>query len=1084
MNPRKLIIRSLFFFYKRNLLLSLGIAISTAVLTGALIVGDSVNYSLGRIVELRLGDITHTMQSGDRYFANELAERISERNGLPVSSLLLLDGMAVSDGGQKRVNNIQVVGVDSLFDDLAGQDHFYSRLSNDSVYISQNLAERLNLERGDEFLLRVTRASLVPLNAPFVSDADNTVSLRVSIAAIPSEQQLGQFNLKNSQTAPFNVFISAARLARLMELGRRANLLLFAGQSLSTDQIYSMIEDAWSVSDIGLNFRFDPGSKMVEIKSDRVFIDQKIAHAVQAVRPRVKPILTYFVNELSCSNRSTPYSFVSTLDDSLLDSAGIIVNEWLADDISVKTGDTVTITYYAVGPLRELETREHAFVVRAVVPMTGIYADQALMPDIPGLSDAGNCRDWDTGVPINLESIRDKDEDYWTRYKGTPKAFISVSVAEEIWENRFGKYTSFRIGAGIEELPGLQNALLKELQPSEVGFLVNNVQEQADYAAANGVDFSQLFGGLSFFLLAGAVLLSVLLFRLNLDERQDQVITLTYIGIPARIVRKVLLAEGMVVAIAGALAGVGLAIVYNKIIFYALNGIWMEIVRTEMLMTHIRLKTLFIGLIISLAVGWIALRFPLKRYLSKLRKFQIQSHSQELYPGNKKLIVWLSRGSAILALGLILVQLIRGEIVNAGLFFAAGGMLLVAGLLFSYLTLLSVRSAGYFVKNMYTLGLKNTLRKATRSISIIVLFAIGTFLVISTGSNRKNLFINASEHSSGTGGFLYYAESTAPVLQNLSNEEVRYNFGLGEGYNILQMRLADGDDASCLNLNRIENPRILGVKPEMLSGRFTFVTAASVLKRDDPWSTLNLKLAGGLIPAIADETVIKWGLGMKVGDTLHYQDAGGNRMKLLLVGGLAPSIFQGSVIISEKQYLERFPESSGTEVFLIDGNEHDTLRIREELNMGMRDLGWSMDFAPGRLAEFNSVTNTYLSIFMVMGAFGLLLGTVGLSIVLFRSIIERREELMLLRALGFGKRKIKGMVVREYMILLTAGTLIGSTAASIATLPSLISNQNEVTVFSVIVIILALLVNGLIWIWWVTGLSLRTKLISTAMRNE
>jgi putative ABC transport system permease protein len=53
--------------------------------------------------------------------------------------------------------------------------------------------------------------------------------------------------------------------------------------------------------------------------------------------------------------------------------------------------------------------------------------------------------------------------------------------------------------------------------------------------------------------------------------------------------------------------------------------------------------------------------------------------------------------------------------------------------------------------------------------------------------------------------------------------------------------------------------------------------------------------------------------------------------------------------------------------------------ISDELTRGMRDLGWSMEYAPQRLTEFNSVTNTYLSIFMVMGALGLLLGTVGLS---------------------------------------------------------------------------------------------------------
>ena len=1028
MNPRKLIIQSLLYFYKRNLLLSLGIAISTAVLTGALIVGDSVKYSLGQIVELRLGDVTHTMQSGDRYFTTGLPEKIAERNSTPVSAILLLEGMAVADGGQKRVNNIQVVGVDSLFDVMAGQENYYNRLSGDSVYISQNLAERLNLKTGDEFLLRMTKASLVPLNAPFVSDADNTVTLRATIAAIPNEQQLGQFNLKNSQTAPFNVFISADRLADLMELGSRANLMLFADGSLTANQISDMISSNWTVSDIGLNFSFDPEKEIVEVKSDRVFIDEKIARAIQSTNNDatdndaannnatnnnatnnditnndVQPILTYFVNEIAFNSRATPYSFVSTLPDSLLGPDEIIINDWLADDLNAKPGDTVTITYYSVGLLRDLETKQHNFVVRSVVPMTGIYGDEGLMPDIPGLSDAGNCRDWDTGVPITLDDIRDKDEDYWTSYKGTPKAFIPVSVAETMWENRFGKYTSFRIDAAIEQLPALQSAVLKKIQPSEVGFRVNAILEQAGRAATNGVDFSQLFGGLSFFLLAGAVLLAVLLFRLNLDERREQTITLTSMGIPGRVVQRIYMTEGMLVAALGALIGVALAIGYNKLIFLALNSIWMDIVRTEMLVTHIRPLTLLIGFAASLALAWVALWLPLRKFLHGLRERQVKIALKRRTTSLKKIVPWLAAVTAITAVVLIVLQLARGEAVNAGLFFIAGGLLLIAGLLMSYYILVSVNSAGFFVRGLTTLGLKNTLRNTTRSMTIVILFAIGTFLVISTGSNRKDLFVNAADKSSGTGGFLYYAESTVPVLQNLANSEVRYTYGLSDGYDLVQMRVADGDDASCLNLNRIENPRILGVKPEKLSGRFSFVTATSLLKEENPWATLDITLEGDLIPAIADETVIKWGLGMKVGDTLQYEDADGNGMNLLLAGGLAPSIFQGSVLIAENHFLERFPESSGTEVFLVDGELQDTALISDELSRGMRDLGWTMDYAPARLSEFNSVTNTYLSIFLVMGALGLLLGTVGLSIVLFRSMIERREELTLMRALGFGK---------------------------------------------------------------------------------
>jgi len=48
------------------------------------------------------------------------------------------------------------------------------------------------------------------------------------------------------------------------------------------------------------------------------------------------------------------------------------------------------------------------FAVKEVVPIRGMYADPELAPVIPGLSDAGSCSEWETGVPVDLEAIRDK----------------------------------------------------------------------------------------------------------------------------------------------------------------------------------------------------------------------------------------------------------------------------------------------------------------------------------------------------------------------------------------------------------------------------------------------------------------------------------------------------------------------------------------------------------------------------------------------------------------------------------------------------------------------------------------------------
>ncbi len=1083
---------NLAFYRKKNLLLALGVAISGAVITGALMVGDSVKYSLNRIVDQRLGQVTHVLRSGDRYFTTGLAEGVGDSLKVPVSSLLLREGSAVAGGGRIRVSHLQVLGVDAEFDRLAGQEGYFGSLAGDSVIISRNLAMRLDVKAGEELLLRIGKASLIPLNAPFVSDAGNVVAVRVTIREIADEERMGRFSLKVSQTAPFNVFISRARLQEVMALPGRANVMLLdAGDRWDAGEIMEVVGERFTAADAELKIGWLEGPGRWQVTSDRVFIDQVLSGPLKEAAPSGEGIITYFVNRLEYGGRTTPYSFVSTLPDLWLGPGEIIINEWLAGDLGAGEGDTLRMAYFEVGPLRELTEVTALFTVRAVVPMEGRFGDRTLMPELPGLSDAVNCRDWDTGVPIDLGSIRDRDEDYWDRYGGTPKAFISLSRGEEMWKNRFGTYTAFRVGAdedgNVAGLQTLETALLKGIEPGMLGFSLEAARAEGHKAASGGVDFSQLFAGLSFFLLLAGILLTVLLFLLNLESREGQLRTLVIMGIPVRVIRRILFAETGVVALTGALAGLLLAVLYNRLVFLALNGVWRDVVRTGMMHVDIRAGTLLTGWAAAMAVALLSLWIPLNR---KLRR-HLMSHRRPGRAGAGRqagrrrkaaAVTFIASGSA--ALLLIASQLVRMEVVNVPVFFSAGGLLLVSAVGFFLWYLERVRDAAGREIDLPLLSWKNATRNRTRSMSIVILFAIGAFLVISTGSNRKDLFAGSGDPSSGTGGFLFYAESTIPVLKRLNDPGVRVEYGLGEGYSFVQLRKAEGDDASCLNLNKIENPQVLGAEPAALDGRFSFVSRTGWLDREDPWGSLEQELPGGLIPAIADETVIKWGLGLRVGDTLHYSNSGGERMELLLIGGLAPSIFQGSVIIAGGRFLEQFPESSGTQVFLVEGEVADTAVIRSETGRGLRDLGWEMELAPVRLAEFNSVTNAYLSIFMVMGALGLLLGTFGLVVVLSRSILERRQEIALLKAVGYSRRKIRKLVTREYMILLLAGITTGFAAAIIATLPS-IASASTGTSFSTILIWLAVLsLNGWIWIQLVTRSALGDPDIYTGLRNE
>ena len=152
-----LIRKNLLYYWKRNLALAMGVAISTAVITGALMVGDSVKHNLNKGVDLRLGAVTHTVMAGDRFFTENLAAGIEKELTVPVAPVLLLDGVAITEGGQKRINKIQVVGVNEGIDKTLQANTDFKKLSDDEVIISTNLSTRLNIKVGEEILLRIRK---------------------------------------------------------------------------------------------------------------------------------------------------------------------------------------------------------------------------------------------------------------------------------------------------------------------------------------------------------------------------------------------------------------------------------------------------------------------------------------------------------------------------------------------------------------------------------------------------------------------------------------------------------------------------------------------------------------------------------------------------------------------------------------------------------------------------------------------------------------------------------------------------------------------------------------------------------------
>ena len=195
-----------------------------------------------------------------------------------------------------------------------------------------------------------------------------------------------------------------------------------------------------------------------------------------------------------------------------------------------------------------------------------------------------------------------------------------------------------------------------------------------------------------------------------------------------------------------------------------------------------------------------------------------------------------------------------------------------------------------------------------------------------------------------------------------------------------------------------------------------------------------------------------------------YQDENGKDIKLLLIGGLTNSVFQGNILIADHLFQKHFPSVSGSKIVLADCAPQDSLFIRD-FEDNLQDLGVRGTRTSEKMAAFYSVENTYLSMFMVLGGLGVIIGTIGLGIVLLRNVWERKKELAVLRAIGYTQRSIFRLLFTENLFLLLLGLIAGISSAFVGVLPSLFTNAFQMPYLYVLTLILFITISGLLWIY-------------------
>lgn len=1124
-------LKSLRFNLLPNLAVISSVAIATAVIVGALLVGDSVRGSLRYQALDRLGKIDGLMLT--RSFVstssiNTWQESIATQpQKIQLHPLLLFPRTTVEVPAAdqlRRSSNVMTMGIDELFWQLSPVVPTYLPAADEAV-INEELARELQLKIGDEITLRIPSEQAVPADSPLGRREGQTIGLpRLKVVDIIPARGLGRFDIRNNQQVPRNLFLNAAYLQEKVD--RLAQVNAVAVSLPRAESSAQVAEDQQALKDLLSNFKpsladlrlkitksdiADAQGNVIKsyysLSSDEMILDPSIQRAVMDALPRgsAQPVFTYLANAIVKvgSEKEVSYSTVTGIDSSssfpltkdagigdntLLQDDQVIINTWLAQELNASAGDRLKVWYFKPETVHGKEVEESFEVdVVAIAPLTEpaapyrrnrlarfdvpptLFNDPGLTPDVPGITDQDSINDWDTPFTLT-RTVTAKDDEYWNNHRLTPKIFLTYHAASDRFGSRFGKATAIRIDVNaVKSQAELEQQILTAVTPlkNELGFQFAAIKAEALRASSGTTPFDGLFLGLSMLVIGSALMLIALLFRLSIDQRAEQWGLYLATGWKWKSLRYLLLGEGSILSITGALVGVPLGIAYAKLMLVGLSGWWIGAVTVPFLQFFMTTRSLLIGIMAGVMVSLIAIYFSI-RALHRLPATELLRGRTEVVGLRQKRtsrwLTWVSAFFWIAGVGLALAGVTQSGQMQAGLFVGGGMILLMSSMGLVYSRLLrwqqgdvSRRARGDY--SLLSLAARNVGRNPLRSTLTLGLLAVTSFLILSLSAFQ----IRPSEEAAG--GFTLVGESSSPIFQNIGDAAVRRDY-LGPAADALSQatifafKLLPGDEASCNNLYQTAEPKIVGASlpyadwEKKAGDKNRFVFSAKWKDPNSPeatpWELIQQPGLGSKdapLPVILDQNTAMWSLHLKaqLGEVFSFE-FNERPIYFKTVGLLNNSLLQGMLVIGENNFQTAFPEISGYQYFLATENSslNNTLLTRDQLagalEKGWGDEGIDLLDTDKVLEQLLAVQNTYLKAFQSLGALGLLLGTLGLAIVQIRSVLERRSELATLRAIGFTQARVSKLIILENCLLLLTGIMVGGLTAIVCVAAPLLQN--------------------------------------------
>ena len=609
----RLFLRDLRYHGKGLASLTAAACLICAVLTGAFLIGDSVRGTLM-----------------DNVSANAAFARYRQRLPIPISSPIR-DALGVLHVKGFLADGIPIDVYAVPDEALSGRP-----ISGRDAWGSPALAKKLNLQDGTMISVRMQELSEIP--------AESAMGKPPELRQTPFvwrgewDEPVSGVNFDDPQLAPCNLFVSREALVQALDLKENA-----VNEIWSQEPIRLSDDNLWELSGL----YFDTLHGWTILKSRMYYLPAPVVTASRA-EDAVRSITLFVESFKDSGGTELSYCFATAFSTNAND---LCTPEGNSVGVSPAAAEHYTspaeLTVFTAGQFRQIERRTLE-IPAGLGAMNDMYDDvtAAVCPDIPGLTDSGDCSGWEAAIPVDFDRIKAEDEEYWDKYRNKPKLYLNFERAQELIAPPGLKLIDYDASGNalFEGTDSLVTALIFQHdmahhRPEDVREMAlkvlrtmpeyNRVDDLMNTSAdkvSRGVPFAPLFLGLSFFLIVSGLLVLAMLLKLHIQDRAPELALLTDY-MPLKRVRRFLLAEFAAVLVPGMLAGLAVGTLLCRFQIFLLEHSWNGIVLMEHIRFHGRPVSYLIAFAVSAACAWAVVMLSVRRTSSNQTKLALPHSS-------------------------------------------------------------------------------------------------------------------------------------------------------------------------------------------------------------------------------------------------------------------------------------------------------------------------------------------------------------------------------------------------------------------------------------------------------------------------